>query len=118
MRQALLFMFAVAATIFYSCSSDDTYDLNGTTWEYTEENNGTVTATWELSFDASTYSMYSMKNGSGVDEGVITTTTSSGNYVVEGKKVILFYYLTGTIDGNTIHFPKSPDTEALTLYKK
>lgn len=123
MRNLKFLLVALCATVFCACSSDNdnsSNTLKGTTWEATEESDGTIYAEWKLSFQESTFKMEFKgdENGDGIFD---KNETVSGPYNVDGNDVTLTAdgsTMYGKINGTTIHFPETDESDEFTFHKK
>lgn len=117
MGKKLLFVLAILATFLAACSSDKDEEiiLSGTTWE-NSSNSGKVT----LSFQSSTFALkgsYDYDND-GIFESIVE---SNGTYTIENSTVHLTangYTLDCQIDGNSIYFAETENTNAIIFYRK
>lgn len=124
MKKITFLLVAFMATMFCACSSDDDNEssnvLEGTTWESTEEWDGTVYAKWVLKFQKSTFNL-DFSNDSDGDGVMDEHDSTSGSYKVDGNKVSVSgkgLTMTGTISGNTIHFTETDNNDEFEFYKK
>lgn len=126
---------AIVIIVFCSCSGEDNnLALEGTTWEAFEQD-GTNFSKQELSFDKERY-FYHMTRREGA---IFTALSSSSLYSIEKNIVSLvmrfdgisddtihscpptdveLVNVQGTINGNTIYFPKIKKNENVTFYRQ
>lgn len=120
MKQAMILMFAILATVFCSCSDDDdknsSNSLNGTTWVSEGEEQR-----FTLVFQNSTVDfIYEYDdNGDGVYGDSETKEKSTASYTQDGNKIVIkdgkdTAY--GTISGNNLTLGSGDD--AITYHKK
>ena len=124
MRNFKFVLVALLATVFCACSSDDDNNdsnvLEGTTWESTEEWDGTVYAKWVLKFQSSTFDL-NFSGDEDEDGKFDRFEKTSGSYKIDGSNVSVSadgLTMKGTISGNTIHFPETDDNDEFEFHKK
>lgn len=119
MKKVMIFMFAVMATVFCSCSSDDDNTpnaLEGTTWVADEEEQR-----FTLEFQKTTVNfIYEYDdNGNGIYEVTETKEESVASYTLDGDNIIVKAgkdTAYGTISGN--HMTLGTGDDSITYYKK
>lgn len=124
MKRISFLLVVIMATMFSACSSDDDNNssnvLEGTTWESTEEWNGTVYAKWVLKFQSSTFDL-NFSGDEDEDGKFDRFEKTSGSYKIDGNNVSVLangVTMTGTISGNTIYFPETDDNDEFEFHKK
>lgn len=130
MKKITFLLVAFIATMFCACSSDDD-SLEGTTW-ITDKKQNEYYEEWEITFEENQYhlSYHYYKESIHAEDPNSKNLEAGGSYSKEENIVSIDWLehvtdgtlknvtIQGTINSNTMYFPKLGEFEELVLHKK